>query len=461
MIGTIYKATNLFTGRVYIGQTTQPFENRKKQHLADKDTWNVFHSAINTWGEDIIEWEVLETYKNKDKAKVLHFLNVAEEFYILKYRSNEERYGYNSTQGGYSSDKFSDQLTARLSATSGKCMVAQYDLDGNHVTTFDSIAEVADFLGGTKRLHRKNLNGYYKGYQWRTISKDGDYIAKLPPYQVKVLDNGIHLLAYSRADGSFVGEFASKKKAMKETGYTEIRVSNISDGKVYQHNFSKKGMVFIRKTSDTIPDNIEIIRPQRKVKDETLISHAPKVYFSLYSVIDGSLIKTFTSRKDAMDYAGISSDAIKDQCRKEEPIMVYKQTRSLWRRDEDLGAIKDSIEIVHYQKRVKPLKDKKRYRVIQYSNDGEFIAIHNSYKDAASLGYDSYSQIYNSCKGKIGYHPTKFQWRDYTDDYPQNIGLIKIRARKSPEKKGCGSGNYLHRKGPRKSSNSGGELNLF
>lgn len=458
MIGTIYKATNLFTGRVYIGQTTQPFENRKKQHLADKDTWNVFHSAINTWGEDIIEWEVLETYKNKDKAKVLHFLNVAEEFYILKYRSNEERYGYNSTQGGYSSDKFSNQLTARLSAGAGKCMVAQYDLDGNHITTFDSIAEVADFLGGTKRLHRKNLNGYYKGYQWRTISKDGDYIAKLPPYQVKGLGNDIHLLAYSRADGSFVGEFASKNKAMKETGYTEIRLSEYHDGAIILKSFRVKGLAFIEKF-ENYPDKVKIVTPERhqpapKAKKEKVAIPTHRV--AMYSPEDGSLIRVFSSNAEAARIMQVDAGNIRQHSKREEPLFVKKGTMNLWRIIPNGEEPRDFVQIIKAKAPSEYYSPKKEHRILQYSLGGDFIGVVDSIAVANEMGLDSYGLIRNQCKGKPVYKKMNYQWRYYTEGYPQKIDPIKTRERKAPPKKG-----YGHRGRPQKSSNQAGTLSLF
>lgn len=93
----IYKATNTINGKVYIGQTTQAFGNRKQKHKYETFTLNKqyhFHKAIRRYGWDAFNWCVIDTATNIDD------LNQKEEFWIKEYRSTNSKYGYNIMYGG-------------------------------------------------------------------------------------------------------------------------------------------------------------------------------------------------------------------------------------------------------------------------------------------------------------------------------------------------------------------------
>lgn len=94
----IYKATNIVNGKVYIGQTTNTLEYRKRQHLSEtksekkKNTY--FHNAIAKYGIDSFDFTIIDT------ANSILQLNLKEEFWIDFYRSNNKEYGYNLDSGG-------------------------------------------------------------------------------------------------------------------------------------------------------------------------------------------------------------------------------------------------------------------------------------------------------------------------------------------------------------------------
>lgn len=96
MIG-IYKWTNKINGKIYIGQSVN-IENRRKKHIADSyytksNTYNTaFHSAIRKYGEENFTFEVLCICQKEE-------LNVLEKFYIQKFNSILPN-GYNMTDGG-------------------------------------------------------------------------------------------------------------------------------------------------------------------------------------------------------------------------------------------------------------------------------------------------------------------------------------------------------------------------
>jgi len=96
----IYKATNIVTGKSYIGQTQSHFNTRKWSHyyhaLDEKDSRriSILYNAIKKYGKDKFVWEILE-----DNINDKNVLNERETFNILKYDSYMTN-GYNMTLGG-------------------------------------------------------------------------------------------------------------------------------------------------------------------------------------------------------------------------------------------------------------------------------------------------------------------------------------------------------------------------
>lgn len=157
MKGIIYKATNTFNGKVYIGQTVASLAKRKGQHMRDArlDEPNLFHTALYNFPNAFI-WEVLETFTG-DKEFVFHALNVAEEYHILKHNSTNPDYGYNSTSGGYSSNKFAERIKRAMSARTTEVRpVLLYDKSGSFIRRFESMAEATRETG----IRRKTILSY-------------------------------------------------------------------------------------------------------------------------------------------------------------------------------------------------------------------------------------------------------------------------------------------------------------
>ena len=85
----IYKVTNKINGKVYIGQSVD-IGKRWRQHMTAKDDI-YFHKAIQKYGVENFEWEVIEQCKKKDLDE--------REIYWIEYYDSFNK-GYNCTKGG-------------------------------------------------------------------------------------------------------------------------------------------------------------------------------------------------------------------------------------------------------------------------------------------------------------------------------------------------------------------------
>lgn len=98
---TIYKATNLINGKVYIGFTTN-WPQRINGHNYDRRYGNTdnkaFYNAIKKYGWNNFVWEAI--YQSLDEE---HTLKVMEPHFINEHRSwvgFKDCNGYNVTKGG-------------------------------------------------------------------------------------------------------------------------------------------------------------------------------------------------------------------------------------------------------------------------------------------------------------------------------------------------------------------------
>jgi group I intron endonuclease len=98
----VYKAT-FPNGKSYIGQTSQKFNTRKRGHIFASKNLNasydynvIFHQAIRKYGEDNIQWTILE-----DGITDSVILDDREIYWVSKLNTKTPN-GYNMADGGKS-----------------------------------------------------------------------------------------------------------------------------------------------------------------------------------------------------------------------------------------------------------------------------------------------------------------------------------------------------------------------
>lgn len=95
----IYKATCLKNNKVYVGQTIDPLNERKSNHISrSKPNHNqkkdYFHLALTKHGRESFTWEEI------DKANSVEELDKLEIFWIAFYKAQDKKFGYNLAEGG-------------------------------------------------------------------------------------------------------------------------------------------------------------------------------------------------------------------------------------------------------------------------------------------------------------------------------------------------------------------------
>lgn len=407
MKGLIYIATNRFNGRSYIGQTRVSIERRMRQHFQDakkSDSVNAFHFALAQYGESGFEWSILDEFEGT-KEEVIHALNVAEEYHILKRNTRISEYGYNATQGGYASDKFDKAVHRKIQYKP----VLQYDIDGNFMRGYDSITDVCREFG-LKNHNNFVARGMWRGFQWR-VKESENFPRKIDAYVRPKRSSSV--LVYD-SDGNFYKEYDSINKCKADLGKS-FALRELKNEITIQRQTIGKMLVF-RKRMDDFPKKIEVRVLQPK---ERICSNVPTEIPVLQYTKDGKFVREYSSIQVAERESGICKQSIRLWCNREEPIIVRGKdmTKYVWRFKD--GEIRDRVDVRGYE--VKEYVAKMEHRIIQYSKDGEFICIWKNTHTASLQTGESANTIIKQCKGMHTRKPSMYLWRSYSEDFPHSI----------------------------------------
>ena len=417
MNGIIYKATNRYNGYIYIGQTRTTLARRVQRHFRDaKSDSNLFHLALLQYGKEGFEWETLDEFSGT-KEEVIHALNVAEEYHILKNKSMLGDKGYNATQGGYSSDRFADVIKRRAQANYGGKKILQYDLDGNFIREFESIAEVRRTFGVKDHKGKHFLGKTWRGCQWR--EKVSDLFPRKISRHQEYKQHKQPVLCYT-AKGEFYKCFWSISEARKELG-TQYAVRSFAD--TIKLNSSFNSDYILLRYVDNAPKQITIIKKEKR----PAITSAPKEDTNrriLQYNLDGEFVAEYSSVTSAYKKTGVSRGTISKSCCRPLPFVVTHSTHNIWRYKE--VDIAKKIEVVSLENKTPKKKtEKKEKRVIQYDSDGNFIKVwKNVYTAECETGCSG--TLIRRCLSGIRQAGDRYVWQRYQDNYPDSIPVESI-----------------------------------
>lgn len=169
----IYMIINKVNNKIYIGQSVN-IRRRLSTHL--RELQNGVHcnehlqKSFDKYGKHSFEFNPIEYCK-------VAYLNEKEMYYINKYQSYDNNFGYNNTFGGDSNFTFTNDIIQKMQdAHSYEFVpVIQFSKEKTMVKKYSSISEASRNINGTpsgirncaeKFSNDKGLSKTYKGYIW-------------------------------------------------------------------------------------------------------------------------------------------------------------------------------------------------------------------------------------------------------------------------------------------------------
>lgn len=187
----IYKITNKINGKIYIGQTIRPIQQRFNRHMNDAinnviDTH--FSRAIRKYGKDNFYIECIDKAKNQEN------LTQKEQYWIQKYNSTNPLIGYNETDainkcgGNTYKSKTKEELNvikkkirqSQLGSNNNNAKAVKcYNVETNEEIFFETLEKCKNFFN--EKHHRfitTRVSGETKSLYkntWKIAYQNDDY----------------------------------------------------------------------------------------------------------------------------------------------------------------------------------------------------------------------------------------------------------------------------------------------
>lgn len=218
--------------KYYVGITSQRIERRWKNGFGyTKNTY--FYRAIKKYKWENIEHIVLESNLSEDEAKK------KEKYYIKKYKSFQNQYGYNLTLGGEGTVGYimSDETKDKISLANSGVNSAWY---GKHHTILEkekiSKGNKGKQLGKKSKLHKKvyqysmDTGKFIQGYD---SVRDAERITNIPHDRIsrccnnKLKSAGGYIWNYNKYDfvESYI-KYEGKNIIQYDKNHTMLNIYN-------------------------------------------------------------------------------------------------------------------------------------------------------------------------------------------------------------------------------------------
>lgn len=202
--GFIYCYTSP-SGKKYIGKTKTSLKERAKNNAKGYKGCSAFYNAIQKYGWDNFEVEILEEVP-------LDVIDDVEVEYILEYNTSNKEKGYNIVTDRQEFVRIFNQIPV-------------YSYDGNtgeFIEGFENVSDAERTMGVYRGSIRRILNDslhHVKNRLWKTEKFD----------KVEVIKNNnqptsLTVYIYDAKTGDFLQEFASVREAARETGYNRSTI---------------------------------------------------------------------------------------------------------------------------------------------------------------------------------------------------------------------------------------------
>lgn len=186
----VYKITNKVNNKVYIGITSKGISARWKEHIYSAEHGCPFklHNAIRKYGKENFSIELIDFCNSWEE------LTEKEQYYISEYKSLQDEYGYNMTEGG-------DGTFGRCHTEETKEKIRQKAI-GREVTeaTRLKLSEAGKIITEAREAYRNSGNiGSSRRKPVLQYTKDGNFVSEYCGVNEASRLTGIHVATLSNA----------------------------------------------------------------------------------------------------------------------------------------------------------------------------------------------------------------------------------------------------------------------
>lgn len=294
--------------------------------------------------------------------------------------------------------------------------VVQFDLDGNFIMEYSTIAQAVEFLDVDSPGISQCASGIHKtagGFQWRyrddPLFKNG--IVNIGPAPEYVTPNRKAVLQFD-LEGKFIKEYPSISEASRELGIKEGNLSTCLKGKIK----SCGGFQWKYKDDPRFDNGVKAIDPAAYPDYHKI---EPVLQFDM----EGKFVKKFDSAAQAAGEFNVSVFSLYSCLQGKVNTCAGFQ----WRYQRDLGDNQGDAPSIEPNKK----KIMKRYTsIFQFSLQGKFIREYASVRDASKkLGINN--RCITSCLSGAVKTGGGFQWR--SGDNPMfKEGIIHLEPIRYP-----------------------------
>lgn len=254
----IYKITNTVNGKVYIGKS-QNIEKRFNDHIYGLNRGinhnSHFQNAWNKYGEKNFKFEIIHTLKNYNEKEISDL----EIYYISKYNSTNQDYGYNfqcGGQGGKLSERQKEEIRRNskfknASLTEEQVIqikLALYCLMDRHeiANIFDVDVCVIKAIAEVKTYYYvcEELNDEIKGLKRKLITERNEKVIELYNRGYRIVDivNELDLTVKTVEHILYDRDLHINRKTQGELKYKEIynKVIQLHEEGVINYHIAKQ-----------------------------------------------------------------------------------------------------------------------------------------------------------------------------------------------------------------------------
>lgn len=279
-------------GKRYVGQTSQKPESRwgkgkKYSHCL------YFDNAIRKYGWDSFSHEVVAYGLTHDEA------NELERKLISEYKSDNPKYGFNLTSGGYSLIGSENVNSKPVVLFDGKT--------GKRIADFECLSDAASYIGRPMKSLSACVTGNMRtcrGYicKYAEDVKNIDVLPKSERFGYRSHPEKQRPVDQFDCDGYFVRSYESIEEAAKELGLSTDVVGNAARG------VSKSGGGFQWRYSSDRIKNLPKLKSSAETRWEQNTYHNKMI--DQIDPMTGDVVKTFKSTRDAERQTGIRRSTI-------------------------------------------------------------------------------------------------------------------------------------------------------